>query len=64
MIITILKLAALLAASMILGNWFLSEVKNAKIKKLPWYSPYMTLPGIIIIIAILLPVIFWWATHH
>ena len=58
-LITILKLACLLGASMILGNWFLSEVKKAKIKKLPWYQPYMSIPGIIIIVAIMLPIIYW-----
>ena len=63
-LITILKLASLLGATMILGNWFLSEVKKAKIKQLPWYKPYLTLPGVIIIAAIMLPVIYWAVFLH
>lgn len=64
MIITILKAIPVLAATMILGNWFLSEVKKAKIRRLPWYRPYMTLPGVIVIVAVMLPIVYWLVMHH
>lgn len=55
----ILKMAAVLAAAFIVGNWFLSEVKKAKATGAPWYSPYLSAPGLIIIIAVLLPLFFY-----
>lgn len=58
--VAIIKIAALLIAALILGNWFLSEVKKAKAQRAPWYQPYLTPPGILIVcIVILLPIITW-----
>ncbi len=57
----LIKLAAVLAAAMMLGNWFLAEVKAARAQQKPWYTPYLTLPGItIILIAIGLPLVLWY----
>ena len=57
----LIKLAAVLAAAMMLGNWFLAEVKAARAQQKPWYTPYLSLPGItIILIAIGLPLILWY----
>ena len=57
----LIKLAAILAAAMLLGNWFLAEVKAARAKQKPWYTPYISLPGItIILIAIGLPLALWY----
>lgn len=53
------KAAAMLLAAGILGNWFLSEVKQAKMKKKPWYTPYLSVPGLLILLALSLPVIAW-----
>ncbi|MFW6297355.1 MAG: hypothetical protein ACOC03_02525 [Desulfosalsimonas sp.] len=58
----IIKAVAVLAAAGILGNWFLAEVKKSKIKNEPWYKPYLSPPGLLVIFAVLLPVIVWLAT--
>ncbi|MGA8178557.1 MAG: hypothetical protein WB792_00755 [Desulfobacterales bacterium] len=55
----IAKIIAPLAAAILVGNWFMSEVKKVRIKGGPWYQPYLSIPGIMIILAVLLPVIFW-----
>lgn len=53
MLVTIIKTVAVLAAALIVGRSFLDEMKKARVKGLPWYKPYLTLPGIIILIVIL-----------
>jgi len=55
---TLLKYVAVLVAAIIIGNWFLAEVKKANLKKLPWYKPYVSVPGLIILAALSLPLIF------
>jgi hypothetical protein len=52
-LITLTKYMAVLVAAMILGNWFLIEVKKAKSNKQPWYKPYFSVPGLIILAAVL-----------
>ena len=52
----ILKAIAVLIAAFVLGNWFLAEAKKAKKAGKPWYAPYLTIPGILIIVALLIPV--------
>ena len=59
----IIKIVAILAAAGILGNWFLREVRQTKLAGKPWYSPYISVPGILVIIAVLLPVLLW-LTHQ
>ena len=58
-LLNILKFFAVLVAAAIIGNWFLVEVKKSKIRKDPWYMPYVSLPGIIILLALMLPLILW-----
>ena len=53
---TILKAIPILLAAFLLGSWFLSEVKKAKIAAKPWYAPYLTVPGVLILIALTIPV--------
>ncbi|CAN2041898.1 conserved hypothetical protein [Candidatus Magnetomoraceae bacterium gMMP-15] len=53
----LLKFIPILVAAIFIGNWFLSELKKAKAQSKPWYTPYLTVPGILIIIAIFLPII-------
>lgn len=55
--IQIIKTICLLAGAVILGNMFLSEIKKARIEHKAWYAPYLTLPGLLIVIAILLPLL-------
>ncbi|MFH0998262.1 MAG: hypothetical protein V1844_22580 [Pseudomonadota bacterium] len=58
-VISLLKMAAVLLAASFLGNWFLSELKKARVLQKPWYTPYLTLPGLLMIIAIFIPVVIW-----
>ena len=53
----LIKYAAVLVAAIIIGNWFLTEAKKAKTNKKPWYKPYLSLPGLIILAALTLPFI-------
>ena len=54
----LVKYAAVLVAAMVIGNWFLTEVKKAKINQQPWYKPYLSIPGLIILAALSLPIVF------
>ncbi len=54
---SLIKYVAVLVAALIVGNWFLSEVKKAKVNEQPWYKPYLSLPGLIILAAMSLPII-------
>jgi len=59
-LITLVKYIAVLVAAMIIGNWFLIKAKKAKINEQPWYKPYISLPGLIILLAVLgLPLFLW-----
>jgi len=59
-LVTILKMLAPLVAAILVGNWFMSEVKKAKAARQPWYRPYLSTPGLLIIVAaILIPIILW-----
>lgn len=53
----ILKLIPILIAAVILGRWYHSEALRNRARGLPWYRVYLTLPGLLILAAILLPVI-------
>ena len=56
----ILRFLAPLVAAILVGNWFLSEVKKARATNQPWYRPYLSTPGLLIIVAaILIPIILW-----
>ena len=58
-LVNILKLVAVLVAALLIGNWFLAEVKEARSKRKPWYQAYLSIPGLLIILALLLPIIVW-----
>jgi hypothetical protein len=55
----LVRMAAVLIAAIIIGNWFLAEVRKSKIKRAPWYKPYVSLPGLIILAALSLPLIYY-----
>ncbi|MGD9287302.1 MAG: hypothetical protein PVG74_06795 [Desulfobacterales bacterium] len=55
--LSLIKYAAVLVAAIIIGNWFLAEVRKSKINRAPWYKPYLTVPGLIILAALSLPLI-------
>ena len=56
-LISLLKMIAILAAASFLGNWFLSELKKAHALRKPWYAPYLSWPGLLILIALFIPVV-------
>jgi hypothetical protein len=56
--LTLVKYVAVLVAAMVIGNWFLAEVKKVKFTRRPWYKPYVSLPGLIILAALSLPLFF------
>ncbi len=56
-LLNLIKYVAVLVAAMIVGNWFLNEVRKAKANEQPWYKPYVSLPGLIILAALSLPII-------
>ena len=59
-IVTIVKIVAVFAAATLIGNMFLDEVRKSNFRKEPWYKPYLSLPGIIIIASTLfLPILIW-----
>ena len=62
-VLDIFKFAAILVAAIIIGNWFLAEVKKSKLNKDPWYKPYISLPGLIILGALSLPLVFLLVQH-
>lgn len=49
-----LQYLSVLIAAIILGNWYLSEYKKARMAGLPWYRAYFSLPGILIVALILI----------
>jgi hypothetical protein len=58
-LMNLLKMVAVLVAAIIIGNWFLAENRKARSQGKPWYQPYLSAPGILIILAILLPIVWW-----
>jgi hypothetical protein len=60
-LIDALKLAAVVAAAALLGNWFLSELRKARRQNQPWYSAYLSPPGLLILAALTLPLLYWLA---
>jgi len=58
-LIDLIKIVAVLAAAGILGSWFLREVRRTKLSGKPWYTPYISPPGLLIFLALLLPVLAW-----
>lgn len=51
-LLKIVQFICILAAASILGNWYLSEYRKAKIAGLPPYRAYFTLPGLLIVFLI------------
>jgi hypothetical protein len=59
MLKNLLALCAPLLAAVILGNLFLTEVKKARSASAPWYAPYLTVPGIMVLAALGVPILMW-----
>jgi hypothetical protein len=58
-LISLLTYAVVLLAAIIIGNWFLNEARKGKLKGDPWYKPYISIPGLIILAALSLPILIW-----
>jgi len=58
-LVNLLKIIAVLVAAILIGNWFLAEIKEARLKGKPWYQPYLSIPGILIMLALLFPILVW-----
>lgn len=53
----VLKMVAVLVAAIMIGNWFLDEVRKSRIRKEPWYRPYLSIPGLLILVMLTIPVV-------
>lgn len=62
-LIEIVKAISVLAGAAILGNWFLSELRRSRRRRLPWYTPYLSPPGLLILAACTLPILYWLAVN-
>ena len=63
-IVYILKIIPILIAAILLGNWFLAELKRANATDKPWYTAYISIPGLLILLAILvIPIMLWLISH-
>ncbi len=55
----ILEAVCVLVAAILVGNWFLGEVRKSQAGKAPWYAPYVSLPGIVIMLVMAIPIVLW-----
>ena len=63
-IVYILKIIPILIAAILVGNWFLAELKRANATGKPWYTAYISIPGLLILLAILVvPIVLWSMSH-
>jgi len=58
-LVNIIGALSVLAAGAMLGKMFFTETRNAHRKNAPWYAPFMSLPGILVLIALAVPIIIW-----
>ena len=54
-----LKLVSILIAAILVGNMFLEEAKKAQTERKAWYTPYASVPGVLILLCLLLPILAW-----
>ena len=59
-IVNLVKIIPILIAAILLGNWFLAELKRANKTGKPWYAAYVSAPGLLILLAIIvIPIVLW-----
>jgi hypothetical protein len=61
--IEFVKMISVLVGAIVLGNWFLAEFRKTRLKKLPWHAAYLTTPGLLVLAALTLPLIYWLARN-
>jgi hypothetical protein len=54
-------MAVMIEFAKMISVLFLSEFKKTRLQKLPWYAAYLTTPGLLVLAALALPVIYWLA---
>jgi ABC-type tungstate transport system substrate-binding protein len=52
--VEMIRMAAVLIAAVMIGNWFMTEQSKNKALGLPWHRVYFTAPGMIVVVAILI----------
>ena len=62
--VEILKAVAILVAAILVGNWYLAENKKKDVGKEPWYTLYLSPPGLVVIAAVLIIPLIIWAINH
>ena len=55
----LIKLICVWVAAFVLGNWFWTELKKTRAQGKPAYKAYLTMPGLLIIAALCIPIIYW-----
>ena len=56
---TFMKIAAVLITAAILGSRFRKKERQVYRQGGPWYQPYLSPSGILILVVLLLPVVVW-----
>lgn len=60
-LVQLVKMIVVLLAGVAVGNWFYRKVKEKKARSAPWYEAYLTVPGLIVLAALIgLPLAWWW----
>lgn len=59
-----IKIIPVLIAAILLGKWFQTELKRTAHDKQPLSRAYLSWPGVIILLVILLLPIFLWLKSH
>lgn len=62
-ILQIARLCAVMLAAVLLGKWFLSEVGRARAMGKPMITAYLSIPGILILLGVLSPIVIWMFRH-
>ena len=59
-LVPFLKMIACLLAGIALGNWFLTKARAGQARGDAWYKAYISLPGLIVLAALIgLPLLLW-----
>lgn len=61
-LVLLMKMMACLIGGIAVGNWFFSKARQGQRQQAPWYQAYFSVPGLIIILALIFLPIFLWLT--
>ncbi|MDY6824141.1 MAG: hypothetical protein SWH68_10170 [Thermodesulfobacteriota bacterium] len=56
-LIKLFQMIIALILAVMVGNRFLRHVRRVRDNREPWYKAYMTIPGMIILLALLIPIV-------